>query len=123
MKIQIRNSDIHGIGVFCIEDILKDEIIETCHLIILNEKDTKTIDDTFLYNYYFSWMNNGSAICLGNGSIYNHSTKPNSEYIKDFDNSIIRFIALKDIKVGEEILVNYNGIPDSDKKVWFEIKN
>jgi SET domain-containing protein len=68
-------------------------------------------------------MNNGSAICLGNGSIYNHSIKPNSEYIKDFDNSIIRFIALKDIKVGEEILVNYNGIPDSDKKVWFEIKN
>jgi len=120
MKIEVKDSDIHNRGVFCIEDISKDEIIEVCQIINLNDIDTKIIDNTFLYNYYFSWKDNGSAICLGNGSIYNHSIKPNSEYIKDFDNSIIRFIALKDIKVGEEILVNYNGTPDSDKKVWFE---
>lgn len=121
MKTEVRNSDIHGIGVFCVNDISKDEIIETCQLIILNEKDTKIIDDTFLYNYYFSWENNASAICLGDGSLYNHSIKPNSNYIKDFSNGVIRFVALKDIKSGEEILVNYNGTPDCDKKVWFEI--
>jgi SET domain-containing protein len=120
MKIEIRNSDTHGIGVFCVDDILKDEIIELCHIIRLDEKDTKTIDDTFLYNYYFSWIENGSAICLGNGSIYNHSIKPNAEYIKDFDNNRIVFVAIKDIKKDHEIFVNYNGVPDCDKKVWFE---
>lgn len=118
---EIRNSDIHGVGVFCIEDILNGEIIESCQLIILNEKDTKAIDDTFLYNYYFSWENNGSAICLGNGSLYNHSIAPNAKYIKDLDNNKIVFIAIKDIKKDEEILVNYNGKPEIDKKVWFEI--
>ena len=120
MNIEIRNSDIHGIGVFCVQDILKDDIIEICPLIILDEKDTKIIDDTFLYNYYFSWENNGSAICLGNGSLYNHSIEPNAKYIKEFDDNKIVFVTIKDIKKGEEILVNYNGTPDCDKKVWFE---
>ena len=122
MKTEIRNSDIHDIGVFCIDDILKDEVIETCRLIVLDEKDTNTIDDTFLYNYYFSWENNGSVICLGNGSLYNHSIAPNSKYIKDLGNRKIIFIAIRDIKKDEEIFVNYNGIPECDKKVWFELK-
>ena len=121
MKIEIRNSNIHKMGVFCIEDIFKDEIIEICQLIILDENDTKIIDNTFLYNYYFSWKDDGSAICLGCGSLYNHSTKPNAKYIKDFENNKITFIAIEDIKKDEEIFVNYNGTPDSDKKVWFEI--
>lgn len=120
MKIETRNSDIHGTGMFCIDNILIDEIIETCRLIILDEKDTKIIDNTFLYNYYFSWENNCSAICLGNGSLYNHSIEPNAKYIKEFDNNKIVFVAIKDIKKGDEILVNYNGTPDCDKKVWFE---
>ena len=121
MKIETRNSNIHGVGVFCIDNILKDEIIEICQLIILNEKDTQIIDNTFLYNYYFSWEKNGSAICLGSGSLYNHSTKPNAKYIKEFNNNKIIFTAIKDIKKGEEVLVNYNGNPDSNKKVWFEL--
>jgi SET domain-containing protein len=119
-KIEIRNSNIHNRGVFCVEDIKKDEIIEISELIILNEKDSKIIDNTFLYNYYFSWKNNSSVICLGYGSLYNHSIKPNSKYIKDFENNKIIFIAIDNIKKGEEIFVNYNGIPESDKKVWFE---
>ena len=121
MKIETRSSNIHGVGVFCLDNILKDEIIEICQLIILNEKDTQIIDNTFLYNYYFSWEKNGSAICLGSGSLYNHSIEPNAKYIKEFDDNKITFIAIKDIKKGEEVLVNYNGNPNSNKKVWFEL--
>jgi SET domain-containing protein len=121
MKIETGNSNIHGAGVFCVDNILKDEIIEICQLIILNEKDTQIIDNTFLYNYYFSWEKNGSAICLGSGSLYNHSIEPNAKYIKEFDDNKITFIAIKDIKKGEEVLVNYNGNPNSNKKVWFEL--
>ncbi|HEV7165740.1 MAG TPA: hypothetical protein VGO35_10155 [Gammaproteobacteria bacterium] len=31
------------------------------------------------------------------------------------------FIASRDLAAGEEIRTNYNGDPDSKKKVWFEV--
>jgi len=50
-------------------DIQADEIIEICPIIMLNAKDTNEIDKTHLYDYYFSWREQGSAISLG----YAHS--------------------------------------------------
>ena len=58
MKIKFKKSKLDGNGIFAITDIQKDEIIEICPIIILNEKDTKEIDKTHLYNYYFSWILN-----------------------------------------------------------------
>jgi uncharacterized protein len=119
IKIQTNKSKIQGIGVFAKENIQKDEIIEICPVIYLEKKDTKEIDKTLLFNYYFSWEKDGSAIALGKESLYNHSYKPNAIYKKDFENNILTFIALKKIKKGEEVLVNYNGNPDCQEEVWF----
>ena len=63
---------------------------------------------------------NGSAISLGYGSIYNHSYEPNAKYEKDFLNNMLIFRAIKIINKGEEIVVNYNGDPNNKEKVWFE---
>lgn len=52
--------------------------------------------------------------------MYNHSYNPSAQYIKDFKNNLIRFVAIKDIEEGEEIFVNYNGDPLNQEKVWFE---
>lgn len=120
MKIEFKKSDLHGIGVFATIDIQEDEIIESCPIIILNENDTEEIDKTKLYNYYFSWVDNCSAISLGYGSIYNHSYEPNAKYEKDYLNSQIIFKSIIKIKKGEEIIVNYNGQPDNKNKVWFD---
>lgn len=119
-NISVKESLIHGLGVFALVDILKDELIEICPIILLDSDDIKKIDETFLYNYYFSWENKQGAISLGWGSLYNHSYTPNAIYQKDFDNKKIIFRAIQDIKSGEEICVNYNGNPDSIKKVWFD---
>ncbi|MBW3002986.1 SET domain-containing protein [Candidatus Woesearchaeota archaeon] len=120
MKVQVKKSEIHGKGIFATKDIKKDEVIEVCPIIILNQEDTKIIDNTSLYNYYFGWRNNGSAIVLGYSSIYNHSYQPNARYNRDFINNNVIFIAIKPIRKGEEITVNYNGNPNSQEKVWFE---
>jgi len=120
MKIEVKKSELHGNGVFAITNIQKDEIIESCPIIILNEKDTKEIDKTHLYNYYFSWEDNISAISLGYGSIYNHSYEPNAKYEKDSLNKRIIFKSINKIKKGEEITVNYNGDPENRNKVWFD---
>ena len=120
MKIKVKKSKIHNKGVFAKKNIRKNEVIEICNLIILNQKDTEIINKTSLYNYYFSWNDKGSGIALGNGSLYNHSYEPNAKYVKDFSTNIIIFIALKPIRTGKEILVNYNGDPKKNSKVWFD---
>ena len=34
----------------------------------------------------------------------------------------IRFVALRDIEAGEEVTTNYNGNPDSQEPVWFDVQ-
>ncbi|MEX0595200.1 MAG: SET domain-containing protein [Candidatus Paceibacterota bacterium] len=120
MKIYLKKSKIHGLGIFALEDIATGEVIETCPVLILSKKDTETIDKTELYNYYFSWKNQTSALALGFGSIYNHAYIPNARYKTNYLRKQIIFIATKDINKDQEITVNYNGDPLSQNKVWFE---
>ena len=81
-----------------------------------------SLDATVLYNYYFSWGVDGNeaALALGLGSLYNHSYSPNARYVKDFDRRKIDFVAIRNISVGEEITVNYNGDPKNLKPLWFD---
>ena len=52
-KIEVKDSEIHGYGVFATESISKGEVIEECHLITLPlNKDTPA---DLLINYRFSW--------------------------------------------------------------------
>ena len=61
------------------------------------------------------------AIALGYGSLYNHSYSANATYEKHFDDKLITFKAIADIRRGEEITVNYNyGNPDDKSKLWIQ---
>jgi len=123
--IYIAPSPLHGSGVFCARFITEGEVIEICPVIILPKKELPWIKDSVLYDYYFIWGKEDDclAIILGYGSIYNHSYKPNAEYFPDHENGTLSYYAYKDIPPGEEILVNYNGDPSDDTKVWFEKAN
>lgn len=89
--MEVKKTNNMGFGVFATKNYCADEIIEDCNVIELDATDTNIIDKTKLYNYYFSWDKdgNGSAIALGNGSLYNHSYKPNAKYEKHIDKQII----------------------------------
>ena len=52
-KIEIKDSEIHGLGVFATERIEKGEIIEECHLITV-PIDENTPED-LLIDYRFNW--------------------------------------------------------------------
>ena len=121
MKIKIKESKKYGRGVFATDNIIFGEVIEISDLIILSKLEAEHIDKTSLYNYYFSW-NEDIAIALGYGSLYNHSYQPNAVYIKKISERCLEFVALKDIKKGEEIFVNYNENPNDKSELWFETK-
>ena len=120
--MKIKKTKKMGLGVFATQDYRVGDIIEECHSIIVNSADRAVIDTTDLYNYYFSWGEDleEAAFALGNGSLYNHSYNPNAEYIKLLDKKLIQFVAHTNIQSGEEITVNYNGDPSSDKSLWFK---
>lgn len=110
-----------GRGVFAGEDIKKAQIIEICPVLVVPRKDYPILKKTIMRNYYFMWGKVTCAVCFGFGSMYNHGFNPNATYVKDIKGQNIKFVAVKNIKKGEEIIVNYNyGKVGSKKKLWIK---
>lgn len=110
-----------GRGMFAIQDFATGDLIESCPVIALPDtKDRARLRRTGLVNYYFLWgpHRTQAAICLGYGSLYNHSYAPNARWDKQVDAERVDFYALSDIRAGEEITVNYNGSPDDTRELW-----
>lgn len=111
-KIYVDNSPIHGWGVFAKQKIYKDEVIEECPIltlpIIKGESSPLLIDYRFNFPTGSDWKE--QVICLGYGSLYNHSNQPNAYwYSLDYKRTFI-FTASRDIEPGEEIFVYYGDV-------------
>jgi hypothetical protein len=127
-KIYLADSHIEnaGRGVFAAANVAEGEVIETCPILEVPAGDYDHLKATHMRNYYFMWSQEDdtekqAVICLGFGSLYNHSYEPNATYKKNFDEKTISFVALKAIQPDEEITVNYNyGNPDDKSKLWIE---
>jgi hypothetical protein len=122
-RIYISQSNIPkaGRGVFASGNIKREEVIEKCPVLILPRKDYPNLKKTALRNYYFMWGKSTAAVCFGYGSLYNHSYQPNATYKKRVKEQTIEFVAITDIKKGEEITVNYNyGDPEDKSPLWIK---
>ncbi|MDR0793266.1 MAG: SET domain-containing protein [Chitinophagaceae bacterium] len=110
-----------GRGVFTTKNIVKGTVVEISPVIVLSIKDRKTIEQTLLHNYIFAWGNSckKAAVALGYISMYNHSYNANCNYEMDYDNEIMYIRAVKNIKKGEELSINYNAAHNDTTPVWF----
>ena len=106
-------------GVFATRDIKKGEIVHEAPVISYPNDQHQYIEQTLLADYAFEYGINHSAILLGYGMLFNHSYQPNANYEIDFNEHTFNFYAYKDIKAGDEILINYNGDVDDDDPLWF----
>jgi hypothetical protein len=110
---EIKKSSVHGYGVFAIEDIKKNTIVEECVVI----KDSIKPDSEILSDYRFvgevnidkkeikSWI-----ILSGNAMMYNSAERredKNLARVWPYKDRVVSFIAIKDIKKGEELLLYY----------------
>ena len=114
-----------GRGVFCKQEIRKDEIFEICPILVIPAEDYNAVSESQLVDYFFNFNKdeNSKAIALGFGSIYNHAVYSNAAYILKQESKTIEFYALEDIKPGTEITINYGGERGKDYKIWFESRN
>ncbi len=119
----IKESPLHGRGVFTSIRIPKGKIIELAPLIVLNEHDSSLIKESSLYTYYFL-HGRRAEICvvgLGYASLYNHQYPANAKYRFRLSKNWMEFSAFRDIEAGEEITINYNGTPDDPTPVEFSV--
>ena len=119
--LYIADTPSKGRGVFTVQDISEGDIIEVCHVIIIPKSELPIIHKTVLHDYYYLWGEDldQCVICLGLGSLYNHDVKPNANFILDFENATIDFIAIEDISAGSEITINYHGEAGDATSLWF----
>lgn len=113
LPIELKRTPNKGLGVFASEDIKEGDIIERAPLLEMTPTERKHASNTILNHYMYPWRSTRSAaLVFGYGSIYNHSFEPNADWKQDFRSREMVYRAIKDIKKGEEISVNYNGEPD-----------
>ncbi|HSB93992.1 MAG TPA: SET domain-containing protein [Flavitalea sp.] len=119
----VASSNGKGRGVFTNENIRSKSIIEISPVIVLPAKDRKTVDQTLLHDYIFEWGDTRRQACIALGyvSLYNHSFTSNCEYEMDYEYQLITIRAVRSIKKGEELFINYNGTWDDTRPLWFEV--
>jgi len=123
-SVEVRKTKNKGNGVFALKNFKKGETIEICPVLTLNTKERKRCECTLLAFYMYPWRSTRSgAVVLGYGSIYNHSYEPNADWYPKTATENMTFKAIKPIKKGSEISVNYNGEPDDLTPIdWFEVE-
>lgn len=107
-------------GVFATIDIKKGQLIHEAPVIPYPNEQHVHIEKTLLADYAFEYGKNHTAFLLGYGMLFNHSYEPNATYLINFENHTFEFYAYKDIKAGEEVLINYNGEVDDKEPLWFD---
>ena len=111
-----------GRGVFTLAPIAAGKLIELAPVIVMGPEERILLDKTLLHDYIFEWGKDSSqcAVALGLVSMYNHSYQANCNYGMYFKKHAISIISVRDIKAGEELFINYNGVWDDEKRVWFD---
>jgi hypothetical protein len=114
-----------GRGVFTTSDIDRGTIIEISPVIVMGAAERKLLDQTLLHDYIFEWEPERKRCCMALGyvPIYNHSYASNCEYEMDYVQELISIRTVRDVKAGEELLINYNGTWNNTTPVWFDAKD
>ena len=110
-------SKIHGVGVFAKENVKKGEKIKEVRPefeIEFNQHNLARMPLSFAkfidtHSYERTLGSNILVMGIDNEKYLNHSTSPSVD-----DNGV----ALKDIKIGDEITINYCDFDDSVEKLW-----
>jgi uncharacterized protein len=102
-----------GRGVFAQCDFAAGTVVEECPVILLTMPFEQLPPQ--VQKVVFNWgvlakTDACTALALGYGSVYNHDNPANMRYVANPECSMLSFIAVRDIRAGEELTINYNAI-------------
>jgi SET domain-containing protein len=94
----------HGRGVFATRGFAKGDRVEVCPTLELPDADvTGELSD---YVYQSNEDDDTVLLLFGFGMLYNHSSRPNLEYVQSSANTMT-FLATRKIKPGDELTIDY----------------
>lgn len=115
-------SPLHGTGVFTTVDRAEGEVVERAPVLVIPADEWDVLSETSLAGYVWGWGDEGdTAIALGHANLVNHSYEPNCRYEHDLDDGVVELVTLRPVAAGEELTINYNGDPDDDGPLWFDV--
>ncbi len=129
-KIEVRESSIHGWGIFAKERIDANELIESAPVILFHKDTCEALgygsrrdvsidtsgglridgvhDRHVLMDYPFEWKDKMLAFGLGYSGVYNHSTEgPSALWRPNFEYECIEIYTRRVIDPDEEITIRY----------------
>ena len=113
--ISIKSSGAKGRGVFAEKQFAPGEIVEVAPVVVLPDPQYELLERTSLKDYYFYWTEGSVAVGFGCSSFFNYSSYPNAELKREVENHLMKIVALREIRPGEEITVTYHCKP------WFKV--
>lgn len=102
--IEIRESNLHGLGIFAKKDIPKRTKIEVSPGILVTKKPQEKLFKYCFSHNYKPW---GVLFPLGYIGIYNSSSEPNVRCKIDCVNNTLSISTKIDIKKDTELLLDY----------------
>ena len=106
-KIEVKQAGNKGRGVFAKFNIKKGEVLELSPYIEVPGKDHDSVQNTILTYYWYEVKRKVRAIGLGYASLYNHTKENNADFQVFAKSKQVKIKALKDIKKGDEVFLNY----------------
>jgi hypothetical protein len=113
-NITVKQSTIHGNGIFATSPIGSGVVIENSIIIPLSFRSRYHFDPQ-LYRYlHINWncdcqecQSHGFVMYLmtGHSMLYNYSDEPNAELVFDYKNNLLEVKAIKDISTNDEIII------------------
>nr|XP_019049082.1 hypothetical protein I302_02863 [Kwoniella bestiolae CBS 10118]OCF28012.1 hypothetical protein I302_02863 [Kwoniella bestiolae CBS 10118] len=118
LNLHLTSHPSRGRGVFAPGPIPAGTLIEESPVLVITQREWEEgkMNDSILGSYGFCWRDGGMGIGLGLASLFNHSSSPNVNFIRQFSNSTIKFITTKRIEKDEELCICYSA---DESKLWF----
>jgi SET domain-containing protein len=108
---KIITTETMGRGVSALVKFRAGDTIEISPCLLIDQIDEIELQKTDLKLYVFDTHLKRDrpklALALGCGSLFNHSKKPNTTYVYDEKSNCMIFSAISDIKIGEQLFINY----------------
>lgn len=115
LSLELRKHPVRGRGVFCAAgSIPQNTLVEVSPILLFTSDEYEQHGKFTIADHYTYRWQGGYALALGLGSMFNHSSKPNVGFIRDFKNGVIRYVTLREVKQDEELCISYGS------NLWFE---
>lgn len=127
VKSKLKNSSIHGIGLFSEELVPKDTLVwefKEKFDVVLSKKELNSLSDAakeqFLNYAYISKITGNYILCSDDSRFFNHNDNPNTKCFKPDTAShaeALVCISTREIIPGEELTCDYSDFDDDPSDV------